>query len=80
MAAVRELVEYIAKALVDEPDQVRVSQAAGQDAGSQVVILSVSPNDRGKVIGKRGRTAHALRCLLHAAAGNRDSISLEIAD
>jgi hypothetical protein len=61
---VRALVELIAKALVDEPEQVRVQQVDGE----QVIVLElrVSPNDLGKVIGKQGRTARAIRTLLGA--------------
>ena len=60
----RALIEQIAKALVDEPDQVSVNQIdAAQDT---VLELKVAPNDLGKVIGKQGRTARAMRNLLGA--------------
>ena len=60
----RALIEQIAKALVDEPDQVSVTQIdAAQDT---VLELKVAPNDLGKVIGKQGRTARAMRNLLSA--------------
>jgi len=60
----RALIEQIAKALVDEPDQVSVTQIdAAQDT---VLELKVAPNDLGKVIGKQGRTARAMRNLLGA--------------
>jgi len=59
---VRALVEQIAKALVDEQDQVSVSQVDGD-----VIELKVSPNDVGKVIGAKGRVARALRALIGAA-------------
>jgi uncharacterized protein len=59
---VRALVEQIAKALVDEPDQVSVSQIEGD-----VLELKVAPNDVGKVIGSKGRVARALRALISAA-------------
>jgi predicted RNA-binding protein YlqC (UPF0109 family) len=59
---VRALVEQIAKALVDEPDQVSVNQIEGD-----VLELKVAPNDVGKVIGARGRVARALRALISAA-------------
>jgi predicted RNA-binding protein YlqC (UPF0109 family) len=62
---VRALVEQIAKALVDEPDQVSVSQIEGD-----VLELKVAPNDVGKVIGAKGRVARALRALI-AASGVR---------
>jgi uncharacterized protein len=59
---VRALVEQIAKSLVDEPDQVSVSQLEGD-----VLELKVAPNDVGKVIGSKGRVARALRALIGAA-------------
>jgi len=59
---VRALVEQIAKTLVDEPDQVSVSQLDGD-----VLELKVAPNDVGKVIGSKGRVARALRALIGAA-------------
>ena len=61
----RLLVEEIAKALVDEPDQVQVTAVDGEEA--TVLELSVSPNDLGKVIGKQGRTARSIRTILGAA-------------
>ena len=62
---IRMLVEQIAKALVDEPEQVSV-QAAADEQGT-VLELRVGPNDLGKVIGKQGRTARSLRTILGAA-------------
>jgi len=62
----KELVEFIAKALVDEPDQVRVQEVVGEKV--TVIELRVAPGDLGKVIGKQGRTARAIRILLNAAA------------
>ena len=59
---VRALVEQIAKALVDEPDQVSVNHIEGD-----VLELKVAPNDVGKVIGTKGRVARALRALIGAA-------------
>ncbi len=62
----RELVEHIAKALVDDVDGVRVTEVEG---GSVTVIeLRVAPGDLGKVIGKQGRTASAIRTILNAYA------------
>ncbi len=62
----RELVEHIAKALVDDVDGVRVTEVEG---GSVTVIeLRVAPGDLGKVIGKQGRTAGAIRTILNAYA------------
>ena len=62
----RELIEYIAKALVDNPEQVQVSQVEGEV--TSVIELRVAKSDLGKVIGKEGRTARAMRTLLTAAS------------
>jgi predicted RNA-binding protein YlqC (UPF0109 family) len=62
---VRALVEQVAKALVDEPGQVSVSQV--EEGRETVLELTVAPNDLGRVIGRQGRTARALRTLLGAA-------------
>ncbi|MBI4591287.1 MAG: KH domain-containing protein [Candidatus Rokubacteria bacterium] len=62
----KELVEFIAKALVDEPDQVRVTAIEGEKI--TVIELRVAPSDLGKVIGKQGRTARSIRTLLNATA------------
>jgi predicted RNA-binding protein YlqC (UPF0109 family) len=62
---VRALIEQIAKALVDEPDHVSVNLL--DDEQTTVLELKVAPNDLGKVIGKQGRTARAMRTLLGAA-------------
>jgi len=64
-ADVRLLIEQIAKALVDAPDQVAVNQI--EEEGETVLELEVAENDMGRVIGKQGRTARALRNLLNAA-------------
>lgn len=61
----RVLVKEIAKALVDEPEQVEVTAVDGEEA--TVLELRVSPNDLGKVIGKQGRTARSIRTILGAA-------------
>ncbi len=66
MSALREMVECVAKRLVDNPDQVQVSETEGER--TIVIELKVAPADLGKVIGKQGRTAKALRTLLSAAA------------
>ena len=60
-----ELVELIAKALVDKPEEVSVGLVEGQQV--KVLELSVDPSDLGKVIGKKGRTAKSIRTLLGAA-------------
>jgi len=62
---IRMLVEQIAKALVDEPEQVSVQAVEGEQG--TVLELRVGPNDLGKVIGKQGRTARSLRTILGAA-------------
>jgi predicted RNA-binding protein YlqC (UPF0109 family) len=64
----KDLIEYIAKALVDHPDQVRVSEIQGER--TSVIELSVAKDDLGKVIGKQGRTARAIRAILGAASAN----------
>jgi hypothetical protein len=63
---VRELIEYIAKSLVDNPDAVTVTEVVGDNA--VVFELRVGKGDLGKVIGKQGRTARSMRTLLSAAA------------
>jgi len=62
----KELIETIARALVDEPDHVEVNAVDREDA--VVFELTVAPDDIGKVIGRQGRTIKALRTLLHAAS------------
>ncbi len=62
---IRVLIEQIAKALVDDPAQVSVNQV--EEGGESVLELTVGPNDLGRVIGKQGRTARAMRNLLGAA-------------
>jgi hypothetical protein len=68
MMNTKDLIEYIAKALVDHPDQVRVSEIVGER--TSVIELSVAKEDLGKVIGKQGRTARAIRVILGAASAN----------
>ena len=63
----RELLAYLAKALVDQPDRVEVEQFE-EDDGTLVLELSVGDDDYGKVIGRGGRTAQALRTVIKAAA------------
>jgi predicted RNA-binding protein YlqC (UPF0109 family) len=64
---VRDLLEYLARALVDEPDRVQVEEFE-EDDGTVVLELSVADDDYGKVIGRGGRTAQALRTVVKAAA------------
>ncbi|MCD6351924.1 MAG: KH domain-containing protein [Armatimonadetes bacterium] len=65
----QDLVEYIAKALVDNPDEVRVNRIEGET----VIIfeVQVAPEDLGKIIGRQGRIANALRTLVKAAASRQ---------
>ena len=73
----KELVEYVAKVLVDQPDQVHVE--AVEDATTTTLKLRVAPGDLGRVIGKQGRTARAIRTLLHATAARaKRRVVLEI--
>ena len=62
----RELIEFIARALVDNPDEVSVSEIEGNQ--TSVLELKVAKEDLGKVIGKQGRTARAMRTILSAAS------------
>jgi predicted RNA-binding protein YlqC (UPF0109 family) len=64
---VDELLAYLARALVDEPEKVEVERFEEED-GTVVLELAVADDDYGKVIGRGGRTAHALRTLVKAAA------------
>jgi len=76
---VKDLLEYLAKALVDEPDQVRVSVT--ETEASLVLELHVAAGDVGKVIGKQGRIARALRTIIKAStvkSGRR--VIVEIVD
>lgn len=68
----KEVVEYLARALVDEPDEVEVTEVAGER--SMILQLRVAPDDMGKVIGKRGRTVRAIRSLVRAA-GSRQGVT-----
>ena len=62
----KELIEYIAKVLVDNPDDVKVTELEGKQ--TSVIELRVAKEDLGKVIGKQGRTARAMRTILGAAS------------
>lgn len=73
----KELIEYIATSLVDQPEAVQVTFVEGEQ--SSVVELRVAKEDLGKVIGKQGRTAKALRTILAAASAKADKrVVLEI--
>lgn len=64
--SLKDLIEFMAKALVDQPDQVEVNEIAGEQ--TTVVELKVAKEDLGKVIGKQGRTARSMRTILTAAS------------
>jgi predicted RNA-binding protein YlqC (UPF0109 family) len=63
----RELLEYLIRALVDSPDQVKIEEFE-EDDGTLVLELSVADDDYGQIIGRGGRTAQALRTVIKAAA------------
>jgi predicted RNA-binding protein YlqC (UPF0109 family) len=63
----KELLEYLARGLVDSPDEVEITEVQ-EDDGTLVLELSVAPDDYGSVIGRGGRTASALRTVIKAAA------------
>jgi predicted RNA-binding protein YlqC (UPF0109 family) len=75
-----ELLEYLARRLVDDPDAVQIERAERED-GVVVLRLSVAPEDVGKVIGRQGRIARALRTLVRAsAARTRERVTVEIVE
>ena len=71
----RELVEYIARNLVDEPDAVKVSEREEENA--YILELTVAPDDMGKVIGKQGRIAKAIRSVVKAAS-SKDNTRVDV--
>ncbi len=76
----RELLEYLAQGLVDRPEEVSVEQFE-EDDGTIVFELCVADGDYGQVIGRGGRTAHALRTVVKAAAaGEKRRVLLDIVD
>ena len=75
----KELVKYLAQALVDSPDEVSVSEVEGEQ--TSVIELRVAKDDLGKIIGKHGRTAQSIRTILSAAsAKKRKRAVLEIVE
>ena len=77
MPSPRELVEFVAKSLVDDPSQVQVSEIQGET--SIIIELRVGPEDMGRVIGRGGRTANAMRTLVRVLAAKQGKrIALEI--
>lgn len=77
MAEMKDLVEYIAKALADKPEQIHVSEVEGET--SLILELRVAPEDMGRIIGKGGRTANAMRALVRVLAAKQGKrVTLEI--
>ena len=77
MASMRDLVEFIAKSLVDDPSQVLVSEIEGEN--SVILELRVGPEDMGRVIGKGGRTVNAIRTLTRVLAAKQGKrVTLEV--
>ena len=75
--SLKELIEFVARALVDQPDQVEVAEISGEQ--TIVLELRVAKEDLGKVIGKQGRTVKAMRAILNAASSKlRKRADLEI--
>lgn len=72
---VKELLEYIVKELVDSPDDVEITEEE-EDERTVIFKLKVAEDDLGKVIGKKGRTANALRVLMRAASAKRGKSSI----
>ena len=73
----KELVEFMAKAMVDNPDQVEVTEIVGQH--TLMIELKVAKEDIGQIIGKKGRNAQAMRLILNAASAQlRKSVVFEI--
>ncbi len=66
MSQLKDFVEFMAKSIVDNPEEVQVTEVAGEK--TTVIELRVASEDLGKVIGKQGRTAKAIRSILGAAA------------
>jgi uncharacterized protein len=75
-----DLLEYLARGLVDEPDAVRVERVE-RDDGVVLLRLRVAPDDVGKVIGRQGRLVRALRTVIRAASTrSRERVAIEIAE
>jgi len=76
----RELLEYLGPWLLDEPDEMEISEAEGE-RGAVVLEISVAPDDMGKIIGKRGRIIRSIRALARAAGQREDrSVMVEVVD
>ncbi len=77
MSDMKDLVEYIAKALADDPSQVQISEIEGESAF--ILELRVGPEDMGRIIGRGGRTANAMRTLVRVIAAKQGKrVTLEI--
>ena len=75
----KDLIMYIAKSLVDQPDSVKVTEVEGET--TSIIELSVAKEDIGKIIGKQGRTATAIRTIMNAASMKmKRRLMLEIID
>jgi predicted RNA-binding protein YlqC (UPF0109 family) len=75
--SMKTLVEYIVKALVDDPDQIVIAERTGRN--TTIIELSVAKEDIGKVIGKEGRTINAIRTVVNAAgASQKKRVVLEV--
>mgnify|MGYP001137686839 FL=1 len=73
----KELVEYIVKSIVAEPDKVNITEESNEDG--LLLKLEVAPEDKGRVIGRQGRVAEAMRTLLRVKAAKDDTrVRLEI--
>lgn len=74
----KELIEYIARSIVEKPEEVKVTET--REGNEVVITLKVDPEDRGRVIGKQGRIAQAMRVLLRVMAvraGTRAMLQIE---
>ena len=76
--SMKDLVQYLAKALVSNPDAVEIKESANDEA--QVLELKVAKEDLGRIIGRQGRTAKSIRTLLNAAARDNHRVVLEIVE
>jgi len=77
MSAMKDLIEYIAKALADKPSEVNVSEIEGEN--SLILELRVASEDMGRIIGREGRTANAMRSLVRVLAAKQGKrVTLEI--
>lgn len=77
----KEAVEKIVKALVDDADAVEIAEKAGESANTTVISVRVAENDMGKLIGREGRTIRAIRSILYAASQkHRKRFVLEVVE